>query len=283
MSSERVILVTGANKGIGFELVKKLVGSKDTVVLACRDLNRGQEALKQLGNQMNVHLIQLDTSSPQSIQEATEQIKKKFGHLDVLVNNAGIAKHEKSLQAATEIFGTNYHGIKKVNQHFLPLMNKNGRIVNVSSEVGAWTLDQCSDELKQKLLHPNLTEAELDKIVESFFHAIENHTEAENGFPAESPFLIYGMSKTALNMYTRIHPAGYESMIAVCPGYCATDLNNHTGGRTASVGADSVLFVVNDKSVENGKFYQDGKLKPWSYPCDTDLTKLLDSNKQKQK
>ncbi|CAF4406109.1 unnamed protein product, partial [Adineta steineri] len=86
---KRVILVTGANKGLGFEVIKKLLEESSTsnnlILLGSRDLKRGQDALLELGSPSNVHVLQLDTSSAESIARATNEIKQKYGgHLDVL-------------------------------------------------------------------------------------------------------------------------------------------------------------------------------------------------------
>ncbi|CAF1252629.1 unnamed protein product [Didymodactylos carnosus] len=99
---QRVILVTGANKGIGFEVVKQLVQqplikSNDIILLGSRDAKRGQDALAQLDSPSNVHLLQLDTSSDESIAHATDEIKQKYGgQLDIIINNAGIVPKDKS-------------------------------------------------------------------------------------------------------------------------------------------------------------------------------------------
>ncbi|CAF4157979.1 unnamed protein product, partial [Adineta steineri] len=125
---QRIILITGANKGIGFEVVKKLIekpssNSKDIILLGSRDVKRGEDALKQLGSPPNVHLLQLDTSSKESIATATNEIKQKYGgHLDVIINNAGIVPRDNTIQAARETQATNYYGVKMLNEHLIPLL-----------------------------------------------------------------------------------------------------------------------------------------------------------------
>ncbi len=120
---QRIILITGGNKGIGFEIVKKLVNGKssnknDLILLTSRDLKRGQDALLQLGSPSNVHLLQLNTSSKQSIQYLTDQIKQKYnGQLDFIINNASIALPETTVEAARQTFDTNYYDVKILNEH----------------------------------------------------------------------------------------------------------------------------------------------------------------------
>ncbi|CAF1054471.1 unnamed protein product [Didymodactylos carnosus] len=279
-TDKRVILVTGANKGIGFELVKKLSNNKDVIVLlATRDFKQGEHAAKKLGDCSNIHLLQLDTSSSQSIHQAAEQIRDAYGYLDVLINNAGIAKPDYNLQAARTTFATNYFGIKTLNRYLIPLMRPNGRIINVSSVIGLWTLDGCSDELKSKWLNPNLTESELDKLIDQFFASIERLTEELDGYPTQYSFLIYGMSKAALNMLTRIQANNLTNGIlihAVCPGYSDASLNQDLANEhSPSLGADSILYVVDHIENENGKLWQDGKKVEWTAPCKDDFLEFM--------
>ncbi|CAF3562614.1 unnamed protein product, partial [Rotaria sp. Silwood2] len=126
---QRIILITGANKGIGFVLVKKLLkefpSDSTLILLACRDLKKGEDALIQLNSPSNVKLLQLDTSSRESIIRAVDQIKQFYdGKLDVVVNNAAISTTEITVNAARELFNTNYYGIKILNEYLIPLMRE---------------------------------------------------------------------------------------------------------------------------------------------------------------
>jgi len=289
-NQQRVILITGANKGIGFEVVKKLVkqpsgSNTDLILLGCRDLKRGQDAINQLGSPSNVKLIQLDTSSPDSIAHATNEIKQKYGgKLDILINNAGILKNEVTVDAARETFATNYFGIKLLNEHLSPLIRENGRIINVASEVGAWTLYELSNDLQNKYKSSTLTQEQLDTLVQDFISSIGSKTAGKLGYNDKSPFLIYGVSKTALTALTHIEARQWSGaknvlVLSVCPGYCSTDLNNHgPGSRSPELGADSIIYVVNAPAnqLQNGQFYQDGQLKPQSYACTMDFSKAGD-------
>ncbi|CAF3551749.1 unnamed protein product [Adineta steineri] len=273
---KRVILVTGANKGIGFEVVKKLLqqsSSKatDIILLGSRDIKRGQDAIQQLGSPTNVHLLQLDTSSKESIIAATKEIKEKYnGHLDILINNAAIAPRENTIEATRTAFATNYYGIEMLNEYLIPLLRENGRIANVASGVGPIVSYLFSKELQQKYTSPTLTTQELDNIVEDFLSAFESHNQERIGYSSEIPFPAYTISKAALIALTRVQAREYcnnknISIYSVCPGFCATDLNNHAAGsRSAAIGADSILYVIDTPTneLENGAFYQDGKKLP---------------------
>jgi NAD(P)-dependent dehydrogenase (short-subunit alcohol dehydrogenase family) len=292
-NQQRVILVTGANKGLGFEVIKKLVkdtssSNTDLILLGSRDLKRGQDAIIKLGSPSNVYLIQLDTSSPSSIAHATDEIKQKYGgKLDILINNAAISTREITVDGARELFATNYFGIKLLNKHLSPLIRENGRIINVASEVGAWTLHEMSNDLQNKYQSSTLTEEQLDAIVQDFISAIESNNLNKLGYNDKSIYLVYGVSKTALLALTRIEARQWSGaknvlVLSVCPGYCSTDLNNHgPGSRPAELGADSILYVVQTPAnkLENGQFYQDGQLKPQNYACTMDFSKFQDHSK----
>ncbi|UJR12159.1 hypothetical protein I4U23_016336 [Adineta vaga] len=273
---KRVILVTGANKGIGFEVVKKLIqgstsNNNNTILLGSRDIKRGQDALQQLGSPSNVHLLQLDTSSKESIVAATNEIKQKYGgHLDVIINNAGIAARDNTIEGARKTFETNYYGVKILNEHLIPLLREHGRVANVASGVGPISLYFVSKDLQEKYSSPTLTTEQLDHLVEDFLSAYESNHLEQIGYSPDLPLPAYGVSKAALIALTRVEALKYchdkkISIYAVCPGFCATDLNDHaTGARSAALGADSILYVIDtqENQLENGAFYQDEKQLP---------------------
>ena len=160
----QVFLVTGANKGIGYEVVKKLSAKhpKDLILLGSRDQNRGEEARTKLGSPSNVKVLVLDVTSKESIERAKEEVQKTYGgYLDVIINNAGVAGSEPGLKSLKDTFDTNFYGMKQMNDTMSPLLRDNGRIVNVSSGAGILSMRHCSDDLKAKFLRPDLREAEL--------------------------------------------------------------------------------------------------------------------------
>lgn len=287
-TKQRVILVTGANRGLGYEVIKKLVETNsgfnnDLILLGSRDVKRGQEAIVKLGSPSNVHVIQLDTSSPESIARATDEIKQKYGgQLDILINNAGIGKVEKTVDAAREVFATNYYGVKLLNDYLSPLIRENGRIINVASEVGAWTLHEMSEDLQKKYQSPTLTEEQIDALLNEFISAIQTNTEGKLGYNEKSLALVYGVSKTALIALTQVEARQWSGaknvlVLSVCPGYCATDMNaGRPGARPPELGADSILHPVKAPANElvNGAFYQDGQQKRQSFACTMDFSAM---------
>ncbi|CAF3940926.1 unnamed protein product, partial [Rotaria sp. Silwood1] len=255
MKLQRVILVIGANKGIGFEVIKKLVQqpsstSNDLILLGSRDLKRGKDALSQLGSPTNVYLLQLDTSSKESISYATNEIRQKYGgQLDVIINNAAIIPKDDSVEAARETLATNYYGVKILNENLLPFLRDHGRIINVVSGAGSMVLHHVSKDLQDKYTSATLTTEQLDCLVEDFISALESNNLEKCGYPTHIPSLAYSVSKAALIALTRIEARQYYGakkifVYSVCPGYCATDINKHgPGGRPAEFGADSILHA----------------------------------------
>ncbi|UJR20147.1 hypothetical protein I4U23_023279 [Adineta vaga] len=265
------ILVTGANRGIGFVVVKKLLenssSNNTTILLGSRDLKRGHDALIQLNSPSNVHVLQLDTSSHESIIHAIDEIKQNYGgHIDIVINNAAISTTEISVPTARELFATNYYGIKKLNEYIIPLMQPNGRIINVSSRVGLNTLQESSEAIQEKFTSSTLTQDQLDQLVEDFISGIETNNLENLGYNSKSKFFVYGVSKMALNTLTKIEARQWSNtknllFLSVTPGFCATDMTNHASdARSAEAGADSILYVVNapQNELQNGGFYRDG-------------------------
>lgn len=244
-----VALVTGANKGIGLQIAKDLAARGFTVLVGSRNLPRGEGAAKDIG--AAAHAVQLDVTDQASIAAAAERIRKDFGRLDVLVNNAGISHTGKpgraleelvksgrpsvaSLDEVRAIFETNLFGVIAVTQAMLPLLREApaARIVNVSSSTGS----------------------------------LARNSDPAN--PRRAMFGAYSWSKTALNAVTIAFAAELESagikVNAACPGFTATDLNNFEGTRTVEQGArEPVRLALLDASGPTGTYSSDEGPIPW--------------------
>ena len=231
MQDKQVALVTGANQGIGLQIAKDLASHGFTVLVGSRNLERGEAAAETIIG--DAHALQLDVTDGSSITAAAERIRKEFGRLDVLINNAAIsntsmkpgmsieeyAKSTRpsnvSLEEVRTVWETNVFGVLAVYQAMLPLLREapHARIVNVSSGVGSLTAN--SD--------PN--------------------------FPYRSIFSpVYPASKTALNAMTvamaiELEPTGIK-VNAVSPGYTKTNLNNYSGTETVEEGAAEAVRVA---------------------------------------
>ena len=231
---KRISLVTGANRGIGFEVCKQFAQlSNMTVILTARNFEKGQSAAKQLKDKgMDISFYQLDVCNDTDIKNISLQIEQQYGRLDILVNNAAILydSWQDAINADFHIVNraleTNLFGPWRLCQVFIPLMKKNGygRIVNVSSGAGS--------------LHY-----------------------MQGGAPA------YGVSKVALNALTRklsfeLRGAGIL-VNSVDPGWVATDMGGH-GGRPVKEGAKGIVWAATlPGSGPTGGFFYDGKPEEW--------------------
>jgi NAD(P)-dependent dehydrogenase (short-subunit alcohol dehydrogenase family) len=218
-----IALITGANKGIGYETARLLGERCATVLVAARDEARGRAAehsLREGG--ADAWFVPLDVTDEKSARRAAEWIDGAYGRLDVLVNNAGIAKADGDwkpsgtmLATLREVYETNFFGVVTVTNAMLPLLRRAdaARIVNVSSEVGS----------------------------------IGSMTDPDSPlWPMAS--VPYPSSKTALNMVTAMYAKELRDtpikVNAANPGYCATDLNGRQGYRTAEQGAQVSVHLA---------------------------------------
>jgi NAD(P)-dependent dehydrogenase (short-subunit alcohol dehydrogenase family) len=150
MNTKRIALITGANKGIGFETARQLGEQQVTILLGARDAAKGEAAAARLrGEGLDVRALPLDVTDTDSIRRAVDKVAQEFGRLDILINNAGVMVDdqtkkvsEQSLDAWRTTFDTNVFGLIATTQGFLPLLRKSaaGRIVNLSSILGSNTL-----------------------------------------------------------------------------------------------------------------------------------------------
>jgi NAD(P)-dependent dehydrogenase (short-subunit alcohol dehydrogenase family) len=229
------VLITGANKGIGYETARQFLQKGYHVFLGSRNKENGLEAVEKLKAEglNNVEVIQLDVTNDESVKTARIEIGKKTDLLDILINNAGISGGEQqnslaySVDSIKDVFETNLYGPIRVTQAFIDLMQKSNkpRIVNLSSGLASQTV--ASD------------------ITNPFY-------------PYKSTG--YQSSKTALNMYTinlafDLRETNFK-VNSVCPGFTSTDINNHQG--TGKV-EDAAKRVIKYATVENdgptGKFF----------------------------
>jgi NAD(P)-dependent dehydrogenase (short-subunit alcohol dehydrogenase family) len=219
----KVVLITGANKGIGFEVARQLGRAGFTVLLGARNVWRGEEAAGRLrGEGLDVRFVAADLNrASESAGALAKQIGEEFGHLDVLVNNAAIFVQEDghasdvSIETLRHTFETNFFGTVAFTQPLLPLLRaaEDARIVNVSSGLGSLAING----------DPGTP----------FYHA---------------KVLAYNASKAALNMFTvdlayDLRETGIK-VNSACPGYTATDLNNHSGPQTVEEGAIAIVRLA---------------------------------------
>jgi len=256
-------LVTGANRGIGFEIVKQLGGTPNVhCIMTARNSEEGQKvanSLKEEGKSVEFH--QLDITSRDSIEQLAKYLEGKGG-LDVLINNAGFA-YKGNIFGAKEAqitLETNLFGTINLTNRLLPLLKNReygGRIIHVASMAGRLSL--VSSGLQAKLTSEKLTEEELIGLANSFVSAIEKGKHQEEGWPNS----MYGVSKLLLIAYSKIQARSPELKAAnitvnsMCPGYCKTGMTSWQG-RDPAVGAETATFLaLHQKLLPNGEFFQD--------------------------
>lgn len=237
-STKKVAVVTGANRGIGFETARQLAKHGMKVVLVARDAEKGRAAATRLrGEDLDVDDAGLDVTSDESVREFARHIEKTYGRVDVLVNNAGVMIDGKSnatgsksvtqadVETLRKTMETNVYGALRVTQALLPLMPRSdARIVNVSSGMGQLS-------------------------------------EMNGGWTG------YRLSKVSLNALTRIFADELKEtgirINSICPGWVKTDMGGPGAERTPAKGAETIVWLATEPSVPTGGFFRDKKPIPW--------------------
>lgn len=245
-TTNKVALITGANKGLGLGIARKLGKQGITVLVAARDESKGKNAVDRLQSEgIDAHFIQLDIGDRSSIESAYKAIAEQFGKLDILVNNAGInlefsagllVPSQVSLDVLKQTFEINFFGVVAVTQAMLPLIRKAdaGRIVNISSDMASLTLHQ----------DPNFK-----------FYDYKQ--------------LAYDSSKTAVNAFT-VHLAHElkDTKIKVNsahPGWVKTDMGTDSGELTVEEGAATPVWLATllENGANGGFFDEKQQPMPW--------------------
>jgi NAD(P)-dependent dehydrogenase (short-subunit alcohol dehydrogenase family) len=241
-ATNRIALVTGANKGIGLAIARQLARAGVSVIIGARDAVRGHAAVAELSSQgLFATLVQIDLVDEASIAVAAATISDEHGRLDILVNNAGVVDREAGvpsrakLQAVRRVFETNFYGTLAVTQAMLPLLLKStaARIVNLSSTLGSLAMngDPSSPYYSSQLIGYNASKAALNMLTVQLSEELRN-----------TPHVVNSVS----------------------PGYTKTDLTGGNGFLTAEEAARTpVQFALLGDDAVSGQFVDvDGKI-PW--------------------
>lgn len=242
MTTNKVALVTGANKGIGLEIARQLAQAGIKVMMGARDSARGQQAAAGLASDgLDVEAVAIDLNDDKTIAATAETVAGRYGRLDILVNNAGMVAAEDgppsvgSVAAARRLMETNFIGTLAVTQAMLPLLRQSqaGRIVNLATTLGSLSI---------------------------------------NGDPTspyyEARLIGYNASKAALNMLTVQLAAELKgtgiAVNSVAPGYVKTDLTGGNGFMTAEEGARlPVEYALLADGAVSGRFVEPAGNAPW--------------------
>jgi NAD(P)-dependent dehydrogenase (short-subunit alcohol dehydrogenase family) len=209
-----ITLITGANRGLGYETARRLIDLGHTVLAGARDRQRGATAARELG----ATFIHIDPTDDDSVEAAAARVRNEYGHLDVLINNAGTAVprlncEELTVEAAMKGFAINVFGPIRVTHAFLPLLRAadHPRIVNVSSGVGSF----------HRILKPGTVESAVT-------------------------LPVYPATKAALTMLTVQYARALDGILvnAADPGFTSTDFNDHRGTQTVAEGTDAIVHLA---------------------------------------
>lgn len=239
--TQQTVLITGANKSIGFETARQLAQKDYYVFIGSRDAARGQQAVESLRAEglASVELLEVDVSSEASVAAARVRLGERTDRLDVLINNAGIMggqpQQPSTLPDETlrRVFETNLFGAVRMIRHFLDLLQKADapRIINVTSDLASLTLHNDPSWIYYKY---------------------------KGG--------AYGPSKTALNAYTvaLAYELGERFRVnMVNPGHTATDFNQHRGTKKVEEAVRIIVQTAMDTNGPTGKFISDYGVSPW--------------------
>jgi NAD(P)-dependent dehydrogenase (short-subunit alcohol dehydrogenase family) len=229
-----ITLITGANKGLGFEAARRLVAEGHSVYMGSRDAKRGRAAAESIGGRF----LQLDVTSDDSVNAAAADILRRDGRLDVLINNAGIsggraAPAEVTADDLERVFATNVFGLVRVTHAMLPLLLKSEEpvIVNVASGLGS-------------------------------IGVVTDKSRMESSYPT----IAYGSSKSAVTMLTVQYAKAFPEIRinVVDPGYTATDLNGNSGHQSVTEGTDAIVTLATIGSDgPTGTFQDRNGTVPW--------------------
>lgn len=262
-SNDRTALVTGANRGIGFETAKELAEKGLRVVLTARNEAKGADAAARIAKETggSVSFQRLDIADDSSIAALKEQLRSGGTRIDILINNAATTMDGFDEAVARGTIDTNFYGPILLTDALLPLIADGGAIVMVTSSAGQLSI--VSGKLKDRFLDSSLTREGLFDLVESFVDSVRRGRHSEEGWPTSA----YGVSKLALNAYVRITAPLLSSrgirLNAVDPGWVRSDMGGAGAPRTLQQGAGSVLWAALLEDDRSGGFHRDGRSLPW--------------------
>lgn len=290
MSEPLIAAVTGANKGIGYAIVRNIAlqypqsilgssGAPLLIYLTARDNGRGQQAVSSIledpelrkakalqkdGGRADVKYQHLDISNKESIQDFEAFLKKQHPNgIDVLVNNAGVAFDGFDAGIVEKTLASNYHGTRHITETMLPHMRKGGRIVNVSSMAGK--LNKYSPEITDTLRAARSV-ASISGLMDEYLNQVQAGTHSQNGWPSAG----YAVSKAGVTGMTKA--IGRSKEVAAqgvlvnscCPGYVDTDMTKHRGRKTPDQGAQTpVKIALHDIGGTTGEFWQHEDVSEW--------------------
>eukprot|EP00744_Colponema_vietnamica_P003682 GILI01005607.1.p1 GENE.GILI01005607.1~~GILI01005607.1.p1 ORF type:complete len:304 (-),score=81.62 GILI01005607.1:187-1059(-) len=263
-----VVVVTGGNRSLGLQVSKDLYAQGFSVTLACRDAQKAQDAIADIGKttpksqEQKLSFIRLDLADASTVQTAVAELQKQGGRLDVLINNAAVISEDRKVTYTTNVANT-----IAVTEAFLPLLvatakssGKNSRIINVGSRMGCFNIADVKGDALEAVKDPK-DWSPISKLASEWVSGNDSTGLAATQVPYGPAGAGYSNSKVLLQAYTRTLAQRLTKdhvpvdVVAVCPGYTKTDINNHSGFKSVEEGADTISWAAYDGSVQHGKFY----------------------------
>ncbi|XP_045500915.1 carbonyl reductase [NADPH] 1-like [Colias croceus] len=267
---DKVAIVTGANKGIGFAIVKELCrrGVK-TVYLTARDVKRGTDAINSLKNEgFNPIFHQLEVTDKKSVQAFADHIKKNHKGIDILINNAAvISEFNIKYEDAYNVINVNFNSILIIEEYLFPLLNDNARVINVSSDCGH--LSQLKNSFWiEKLRSEDATLDDVKGFTNWFLDNVKNGTFNAEDFNITILY-PYVVSKIALSAYTRIQQRNVSRGIcinSIHPGFVVTSMTKDTGMLTPEEASEAPVYLAleADENVKGKYIWFDKTEKEWT-------------------
>ena len=252
MEALRTIVITGANKGVGFGIVENLFQKPYQIIMACRNLELANLAKKNLENLYpgalgKIQTRQLDITSAKSIQEFADGLEKETILIDVLLNNAGMAYKGDAFdeKVVRDTLQTNFYGTVEFTEKMIKNMKYQGKVVFIGSSAGKSTYLK-SQALKDRFNDPAITRDALFGLASEFITDVKENCYEKNGWPKWS----YAISKLLINNYARALSNFSEvklknlQVYACCPGHVKTDMAGDKAPLTIQEGALTPVYVV---------------------------------------
>jgi NAD(P)-dependent dehydrogenase (short-subunit alcohol dehydrogenase family) len=267
----KTILVTGGNRGIGFEVCRQLDRMGHRVLLGSRDEQKGKHSAESLSS--NTTVVQLDVSDPESIHGSAQRISEQVGRLDVLINNAGLGtsftdRKHTSMDGVRKVVRKHLGGLAR-SVHKLRQRSGSGGSASSSYRVDTVPLDGVKELMETNLYGPwQMIQEFLPLLRKSEDGRIINVSSGLGELKSlTGEHAAYSLSKTSLNALTLMFSNTLREegirVNAVCPGWVRTDMGGPNAPRDVAQGADTIVWLATEKEIPTGKFFRDREIIQW--------------------
>ncbi|CAG5059256.1 unnamed protein product [Parnassius apollo] len=269
---DKVAVVTGSNKGIGYVTVKELCRRGVGVVyLTARDEKRGNEALENLKKEgLNPIFHLLEVTDKESVKRLAKHLKEEHGGIDILINNAAVITanfRETTYEDSVRVLNVNYFSILTIQEHLFPILRDNARVINISSDAGHIS-NITNPEWIKRLTKNDLKLEDVNAFVYWFLESVKNGTLNKNDF-VENGLLAYRVSKVALSALTRVQQNQVGRGISVNslhPGFVKTSMTKNAGFLNLDEAGNAPVYLAldADQSLKGKYIWFDKTEKEWT-------------------